>query len=98
MPFNTAGRARLGGNTHLHDCRLLPDVRASSEVLHHLLDLLELLDLDRLRLLPDVHASSKALDRLGDLLDRTRNREVQEVARTLVVTIAVAVRADHIGR
>ena len=95
MTLNTAGRARLGGNTRLHNCRLLPDVRASSEVIDRLG---ELLDLHDLRLLPDVHASSKALDRLGELLDRTRNREVQEVARTLVVTIAVAVRADHIGR
>jgi hypothetical protein len=80
----------------LDDLGLLEDVHAASEALERLA---HLLGLDDLGLLEDVHAASEALERLAHLLGlRGGEDEVRKLAGALVVTRAIALRADHLVR
>ena len=99
---------RLAHLLGLDDLRLLEDVHGAGKTLERLA---HLLGLDDLRLLEDVRAASKTLERLAHLLglDDGEHRAQfssntllgrgdggKKLARTLVVTGAVALRADHV--
>ena len=94
----------------LDDLRLLEDVRAAGKTHERFA---HLLGLDDLRLLEDVRATGKTLKRFAHLLDLLggenraqfsndtllgRGARGKELAGALVVTRAVALRADHLVR
>jgi hypothetical protein len=79
----------------LDDLRLLEDVLAVGEALERLI---HLLGLDGLGFLEDVLAVGEALERLVHLLGLDgAEDEVRKLAGALVVTSAVALRADLLG-
>ena len=91
MSFLAAGRAGLGGHTHLHDLGLLEHRHhrwAAVKTLDRLGELLGLQGREEHR--------EERIQFLSDALLRRRDRD--EIARALVVTRAVAERADHVVR